>query len=231
MMNISKIFSTFLDNIKEVSKIPSTIVELFKNPIYLLGMVGIIILLVLLFHARKIKLTPQILARMGLIIALTFLLHALKIYEFPNGGGSVTIGSFIPIMILSYMYGPEIGMLTGFVYGTLHLIMGGYMINPIQVIFDYPLPFMCLGLAGFCKNNKYLGALLAVFFKFVCHFISGVAFFGSYAPKGMSPWLYSLSVNGILQGVECAICLVILAILPVERIIKEVNRNTSVAKA
>ena len=59
---------------------------------------------------------------------------------------------------------------------------------------------------------------MAIAGRFVCHFISGVAFFGSYAPKGMSPALYSLVVNGIFLGVEGVICLVIMGLLPLSQL-------------
>lgn len=40
------------------------------------------------------------------------------------------------------------------------------------------------------------GAILATFVRYVWHYIAGVIFWASYAPKGMSATLYSLSVNG-----------------------------------
>ena len=52
----------------------------------------------------------------------------------------------------------------------------------------------------------------------MCHFISGVAFFGSFAPDGVSPMIYSLIVNGPMVGIEGIICIVILTALPVDRI-------------
>ena len=131
----------------------------------------------------------------------------------------------IPILLIAFMYGPEVGFLTGFLYGMITLILDPYILSPIQVLFDYPLPFTALGIAGFFKNKKYLGISLAVLVRFICHFISGVVFFGSYAPDGMSPIVYSLIVNGPMVGIEGIICLVILAILPIERIIHASSTN------
>ena len=39
------------------------------------------------------------------------------------------------------------------------------------------------------------GILLGSFARYLIHFIAGVIFWGSYAPKGQSPYLYSLIVN------------------------------------
>jgi len=41
-----------------------------------------------------------------------------------------------------------------------------------------------------------VGATVGIFGRFVAHLISGVVFFGSYAPEGMSPIVYSAFYNG-----------------------------------
>ena len=45
-----------------------------------------------------------------------------------------------------------------------------------------------------------------------------------YAPEGMSSWIYSLSVNGPMIGIEGIICLVIVSVLPVNRIINATSK-------
>ncbi|UCB60841.1 MAG: energy-coupled thiamine transporter ThiT [Candidatus Bathyarchaeota archaeon] len=40
------------------------------------------------------------------------------------------------------------------------------------------------------------GAAIGIFGRFLAHFISGVVFFGSYAPEGLSPIIYSALYNG-----------------------------------
>ncbi|MBQ9614836.1 MAG: energy-coupled thiamine transporter ThiT, partial [Selenomonadaceae bacterium] len=54
---------------------------------------------------------------------------------------------------------------------------------------------------------------------FLCHFVSGLVFFSSYAPEGMSPVIYSLTVNASLMIPECLICCLILKLLPVRRLL------------
>ncbi|MGG7143843.1 energy-coupled thiamine transporter ThiT [Clostridium nigeriense] len=40
-----------------------------------------------------------------------------------------------------------------------------------------------------------------MFVRFIFHFISGVLFFGQFAPEGWSPVLYSFVVNGsVVEG-------------------------------
>lgn len=197
---------------------------LFSNPLTLVTLLGFAILLIAFIKFKSLKFDSKLIARIGLAIALAFILDMLKIYRLPNGGGSISLGSMIPIMLISFIYGPSIGLFTGFIFGVFKLILDPYILNPIQVLFDYPLPFMAIGVAGFFKN-KYLGATVGMVLRFVCHFISGVVFFGSYAPSGISPIIYSLAVNGFAVGGELLICLILLAFLPIERLIKTLKSN------
>ena len=195
---------------------------LFNNPLTLITLIGCAILLIALIKFKSLKFNSKLVARIGLAIALAFILDMLKIYRLPNGGGSISLGSMIPIMLISFVYGPSIGLFTGFLFGVFKLIVDPYILNPIQVLFDYPLPFMAVGIAGFFRN-KYLGATLGMLLRFVFHFIAGVVFFGSYAPAGMSPIIYSLAVNGFAVGGELLICLALLAFLPIELLIKTLS--------
>lgn len=199
---------------------------LFSSPLTLIALIGCAILLIALIKFKSLKFDSKLVARIGLATALAFILDMLKIYTLPNGGGSISLGSMIPIFLISFIYGPSIGLFTGFLFGILKLIINPYILNPIQVLFDYPLPFMAVGIAGFFKN-KYLGATLGMLLRFVCHFISGVIFFGSYAPAGTSPIIYSIAVNGFAVGGELLICLTLLAFLPIDKLIKRLKSNTS----
>ncbi|WP_300903022.1 energy-coupled thiamine transporter ThiT [uncultured Clostridium sp.] len=199
---------------------------LFSNPLTLITLIGCAILLIALIKFKSLKFDSKLIARIGLAIALAFILDMLKIYRLPNGGGSISLGSMIPIMLISFVYGPSIGLFTGFLFGIFKLIIDPYILNPIQVLFDYPMPFMAIGIVGFFKN-RYLGATLGMFLRFICHFISGIIFFGSYAPAGMSPIVYSIAVNGFAVGGELLICLALLAFLPIEQLIKALKSSVS----
>ncbi len=199
---------------------------LFSNPLTLITLICCAILLIALIKFKSLKFDSKLIARIGLAIALAFILDMLKIYRLPNGGGSISLGSMIPIMLISFVYGPSIGLFTGFLFGIFKLIVDPYILNPIQVLFDYPMPFMAIGIVGFFKN-RYLGATLGMFLRFICHFISGIIFFGSYAPAGMSPIVYSIAVNGFAVGGELLICLALLAFLPIEQLIKALKSSVS----
>ncbi|AOR22306.1 energy-coupled thiamine transporter ThiT [Clostridium taeniosporum] len=219
------IFNDWAEQISNLyNHLPQNVQTVISDPLSIITLLGCIVILVVLVKAKKIKFTPQLIARIGIALALATILKIFRIYHFPQGG-SITFGSMVPILLIAFMYGPQVGFLTGFLYGMITLFMDPYILHPIQVLFDYPLPFLCLGIAGFLPNKKYLGVILAVLGRFICHFISGVAFFGSFAPEGMSPALYSLSVNGPIIGIEGIICLVIIAALPIARIISVVSNR------
>ena len=160
----------------------------------------------------------------SLMLAFSIILQQLRLYHFPQGG-SVTLGSMIPILLLSYRYGMSTGALAGFLFGLIDILQDPFILHPIQVLFDYPLPYMSLGLAALIPSHKFISTLIAFICRFACHFISGIVFFASYAPEGMSPIIYSLTANATYFLPECIICFVILKFLPLERLLKFMDQK------
>ena len=197
--------------------------QLLANPSTFLAIFGVLILVFGFIKIRKVKLSTKMIAQIGIALALSSVLQIFRLYHFPEGG-SVTLGSLVPIIIIAIVYGPEVGFLAGFLHGMITLILDPYILQPVQFLFDYPLPSMALGLAGYFGNKKVLGAVVAIFVKYIFHFLSGVIFFGSYAPKGMSPIIYSLTVNGSMMLIEGGIAVVIIALLPMDLIIKNIKQ-------
>ncbi len=198
--------------------------KLSAQPNALLALLGLVMLLLALLRMRRVELTPRLMANVGMMLALATVLKMLRLYHLPQGG-SITLGSMVPIMLLAVFYGPEVGFLAGFLYGMITLLLDPYVLHPLQVLFDYPLPFIVLGIVGWFRQKVLLGTALAVFARFLCHYISGVVFFASYAPPGMSPYWYSLLVNGSFMGLEGVICLAVMAALPLKRLQGVFARN------
>lgn len=209
---------TFVDNLSTIAASPTTILIL----------VGVILLVVALMRMKKVNFSARMMAHIGLALALAAILHAFKLYHMPQGG-SVTLGSMIPILLIAFFYGAETGYLTGFLYGMINLIQDPFILHPVQVLFDYPLPFMALGLAGYFKGRYLVGTVVGIIARFLFHFISGIVFFASYAPQGVSPYLYSFLFNASYLGVECIICLVLMRVLPIERIEMTIRRQPLVS--
>ena len=195
-----------------------------NDPNSILALFGVLILICAFIYMKKVKLTTRVLVQVALMIALTVILHMIRLYHMPQGG-SVTLGAMVPLLFVAFAYGPAVGYLAGFCYGLLSLLQDPFILSPIQVLFDYPLPYMAIGLAGYFKRNIYLGATIGIFGRFICHFISGAVFFGSYAPEGMNPYWYSFIFNATYLLPELIICLIILKVLPVKRLLKQMTAN------
>ena len=191
---------------------------LLDNQTSFFALVGVLFLILFALYSRKIKLTTKMLINISLMLAMAVVLQYLRLYHFPQGG-AVTLGGMIPLLLISFRYGAGVGALTGFVFGFMNLIQDPFILHPVQVLFDYPLPFMAMGLAGIFPRKIFLSVLLAFAGRFICHFISGVVFFASYAPDGMSPVIYSLTANATYLVPELIITCLILKFLPVQRLL------------
>ena len=157
--------------------------------------------------AESVALSPRretdrvrIITETIVMVALAGALYLIKIFTLPQGG-SVTLGSMVPIFLLALRRGPRIGIIGGVAFGLVALVEDVYsgvevIFYPAQVILDYPLAFGLLGLAGFFQKIPILGVGIGIAARFCSHFVSGVLFFASYAPAGVSPFVYSAVYNG-----------------------------------
>ncbi len=168
--------------------------ELLIHPVAAFALIGVLMLILVGLYFRHVHLSTRTLVNMSLMLAITVVLHQIKLFHMPQGG-SVTAGSMVPLLFIAYRYGAGIGALAGFLYGLINLLSNPFIVHPVQVLFDYPLPYMAMGLAGLWKEHLYAGTALAFTGRFICHFISGVVFFASYAPQGMNPMVYSFTAS------------------------------------
>lgn len=159
----------------------------------------------------------------SLCIALSFVLSYIRLYRFPQGG-SITPASMLPIYIFAIMFGPTAGILAGFAFGMIQLIQDPYVIHWAQFFLDYPLSFGALGLAGLYRKNLGVSCLIGGFGRFLMNFLSGVIFFGAYAPEGMNVFLYSLIVNGLVIGTDTLICIIVSFVPQIQNAVKEVQK-------
>lgn len=138
----------------------------------------------------------RVLTEAALAIALAFVLGLITLFRMPLGG-SISL-EMVPLILLALRQGWKVGMLAGAAYGLLSLAVSPVILHPVQVLFDYPLPFAALGLAGFFSptvRGAIVGTIVAVLVRFAFHFVSGVAFFAAYAPEGWNPLVYSAAYN------------------------------------
>ena len=155
------------------------------------------------------KTSLYVLAESAIMVALATVLSMVKVYEAPYGG-SVTLLSMAPIIILSMRRGVKTGLLAGFVHSVIQLLLGlnnvAWVPTPMGIVLccllDYILPFTLLGLAGAIakpfKNRLVgvaVGTAIAGFLRFMCSFLSGVLIWGNLS-DGLPAWTYSLTYNG-----------------------------------
>ena len=154
-------------------------------------------------------------------LALATVLSMLKLWKLPLGG-SITLFSMLFVCMPGMLYGWKLGILAAVTYGILQCILEPYIISPIQFLFDYPLAFCALGLAGFLQGKKegiLLGYLLGIFGRFVFAFLSGVVFFAEYTPEGWNYILYSIAYNGSYIFAEGLVTALVLTLPPVKNAI------------
>ena len=167
----------------------------------------------------------RILVECALMIAVGTVLSNIRIFSMPNGG-SVTLLSMLPFVLVSFRHGIKWGVFTGFVNGCLQMLMGFYpppastvLYFAGEVLLDYLLAFMALGLAELFarpfKNRMVgvaFGTFMAGFLRFLCSFLSGVLVWGNL-DEGLSAWTYSLVYNASYMLPETLITVVAAVLL------------------
>ncbi|AUS96829.1 energy-coupled thiamine transporter ThiT [Clostridium thermosuccinogenes] len=182
--------------------------------------------IILVVISKRTAYNTKTLAYGAVAVAAAFLLSYIKLFELPTGG-TITIASMLPIFVFSYIYGPRAGILAGLVYGILQLVQGAYVVHWAQMLLDYPIAFAVLGLAGLFKRNIYLGAAVGGTARFISHFLTGVIFFGEFAPEGQSVWLYSLTYNLSYMLPDTLICIGLLLIPSLKAAINRIRKEAT----
>ena len=198
------------------------------------SVVIIIISLVLLFmYAKDInkkKFSTKEIVMIAMFSAISFILYMIQFIRYPQGGG-ITLFSMLPSMLLAILYGKEAGLTGGLIFGLLKLLNGAYVVHPAQFLLDYILSNMALGLAGEFgrekKSDMFKGCLFASSLSVLISIISGVVYFGQYAPEGMNIVLYSCIYNISSAGVEGLLSSIILILLPIKRFQKVLKLSTN----
>ena len=154
----------------------------------------------------------KVIAEAAVTVALGTVLSYIKVFQLPYGG-SLTLGGMVPLILFSLRHGPALGVFTGAVHGVVQLALEPYILNPAQVLLDYPLPFACMGLAGYFRKAPLFGVAVSSAGRFLCHWASGIIFWYMYTPEGMTPLLYSTLYNGSYMAGELIISGIIVYLL------------------
>ena len=121
----------------------------------------------------------------GVCVASSFVLALIK-FKPVQYGGSITLASFVPVLVYAYVYGVADGLMVGLIHGLLNFVESPYILTPATLILDYLLAFASIGVMGFFgkmpKKERaafpvVLGCISVFVVRFLAHFVSGAIFF------------------------------------------------------
>lgn len=120
-------------------------------------------------------------------------------------GGQITIVSMLPVVLVAWKYGVGKGLVTGFIYSLVQMVMGagtiskmilptsdeyiGSLLNIVLMFtLDYLLAYTVLGLSAMYRKtikkdyiSLALGAFTVLLLRYICHITSGYILFGAWA--------------------------------------------------
>jgi thiamine transporter len=134
----------------------------------------------------------------------------------------------LPIVVCAYYFGIRRGLMAGMCVGLIDLIFNPYVIHPIQMLLDYPLAFGALAFAGLLRTRKYglvSGYVFGLICRYFCAVLSGMIFFGEYAPEGFNAFTWSIYYNITYLGVEGALTVAVLCIPTVRKAIEQLKNQ------
>lgn len=153
------------------------------------GAVIVLLALIAVFGFSQKKKTARYdakrIAFAGVCVASSFVLALIK-FKPVQYGGSITLASFVPILIYAYVYGPWDGFAVGLIHGLLNFIESPYILTPATFILDYLLAFVSVGIMGFFGKMQekpsstlpiVLGCVCVFSARFLAHLCSGMIFF------------------------------------------------------
>lgn len=149
----------------------------------------------------------------AILIAIGTILSLLQLKGPWVLGGSITLCSMLPLVLLAHRYGTRWGIFTALVFSLLQLLLG---ISNVQyapdaltaagiILLDYVLAYSVIGLSaclnGLVQNRRWAivwGIALTFAGRFLCHFLSGVLIWEALWPngEGWAPVIWSLAYNG-----------------------------------
>lgn len=144
-----------------------------------------------------------------MMIALSTVLSIFKIIEMPYGG-SVTVASMLPMVVLAYRHGTICGLSAGVAYAALQQLLGlntlsyvtGWQSVVAIIVLDYILAFTLVGLGGVFRkaplrdrSSLVFGVVLVSFLRYVCHVISGATVWAGLSIPTNAALIYSIGYN------------------------------------
>lgn len=185
----------------------------------------------------KTSLQTRKMLESAILIGIALVLNEFATFKAPWAfGGSITLGSMLPLVLIAWRWGTGQGLFSAFVFALLQMFIGfknvTYGQNVLQMFFiaflDYILAYTVVGLAAIFKKkggNHLLslasGIVLVCALRFICHFFSGWLIWDALWPnaQGLTGVVYSLIYNGgyMLPETVIAVAIALLLFMPLKR--------------
>ncbi len=169
----------------------------------------------------KARTNLRVLTECSIMIALATVLSIIKLLELPYGG-SVTVASMLPIVIIAERHGVGVGLGAATATAAIQLLLGlnnlSYFTtwySIVAIIFlDYIIAFAVFGLSGIFRRKMHsqslsmlAGATLASVLRYVCHVISGATVWAGLSIPTGAALLYSVGYNATYMIPETVVLL------------------------
>ncbi len=165
------------------------------------------------------------LAVCAMMVSLSFVLSLWTPLQFWPQGGSVTLASMAPVILVALLFGTKWGLGCAFVNSLLQLLMGfmgglaTWGLSPQALIgsifLDYIFAYTVIGFAGIFKGKEpvraVLGTVTVCLLRYASHFLSGWIFFGMWAEEGYTAIGWSLFYNMTYMLPEAIITIAVAA--------------------
>lgn len=145
----------------------------------------------------------------ALMVAISTALSLFTVAQLPYGG-SITVASALPIILVAYRHGIGWGLGAGAAYAVLQQLLGLSNLSYFStwqsvlaiIVLDYLAAFTVTGLGGIFRGiirrqstALCCGALLISLLRYVCHVVSGATVWAGFSIPTEAALLYSLGYN------------------------------------
>ncbi len=163
------------------------------------------------------------LAESAILIAFGVILSMVKLFDLPYGG-SVTIASMFPVIVISYRWGLSYGLVSGMIFGVIQQLLGLNTLSWVTtwqsilavILLDYVVAFLVCGLGGIfrkpVKNQAAalaLGSILVCLLRYACHVVSGATVWAGISIPTAAALTYSFIYNATYMLPEMIITVLV----------------------
>ncbi len=160
----------------------------------------------------------------SMMVALASVLSLLPLVEMPYGG-SITLASMLPIVILAYRHGTAWGLLSGLLFGVIQQLLGLKNLSYFTtwqsvvavILLDYLIAYAVIGLAGIFRRRQknqplalLYGGVLVCLIRYLLHVIAGATVWAGLSIPTEAAFLYSISYNATYMLPETLILVTVL---------------------